>query len=449
MNDHPVTEESTIDPVCGMTVNLARAKYRSDYDGRTFYFCNPMCKIEFDANPQRVLARGPRPMKMGGHRMMEKGAQTADHRPQTATDPVCGMKVDPATARWKSEHQGRTIFFCNPSCKAKFDANPEQYAAKLDEETAGAALHPSGLRPAQDDTAPRQLAKDPVCGMSVDPATAKWKSEYRGQTIFFCNPSCKAKFDANPEQYAAKLSEEPGVGSFAALHPSGVSPAHDDTSTQDSGLRTQDSQSAIRNPQSAIEYTCPMDPEIVRDAPGPCPICGMALEPRTVTLADQPNPELVDMRRRFVVSVILTIPFLVAMVDMAIAARGGHPRLTLLQNPWVQLILATPVVLWAGWPFFERAWRSLRHAAPQHVHAHRPRHRRRVCVQRRGHAGAVDLSRHRSELSTACFRSTSSPLPSSPPSCFSDRCWSCAHERRPPARSNRCCASRQALPASC
>ncbi len=350
MNDHPATEESSIDPVCGMTVDLARAKYRSDYDGRTFYFCNPMCKIEFDANPQRVLARGPRPMKMGGHRMMDKGSQTADRGPQMATDPVCGMSVDPATARWKSEYQGRTIFFCNPSCKAKFDANPQQYGARTEDAGAGsfAALHPSAVPPAQDDTVPRQLAKDPVCGMTVDPATARWKSEHQGRTIFFCNPSCKAKFDANPQQYGAR-KEDAGGGSFAALHPSGVSPAQDDTAAQYSALSTQHS----------VEYTCPMDPEIVRDAPGPCPICGMALEPRTVTLADQPNPELADMRRRFVVSVILTIPFLVAMVDMAIAARGGHPRLTLLQNPWVQLILATPVVLWAGWPFFERAWRSL------------------------------------------------------------------------------------------
>jgi Cu+-exporting ATPase len=150
------------------------------------------------------------------------------------------------------------------------------------------------------------MAVDPICGMTVDEATAKWTSTIDGETFNFCSPSCKAKFEAT------------GNRERVTGGPSTVTSA---------------------------EYTCPMHPEIVSDRPGACPICGMALEPRVASLEETPNEELIDMQRRFVVSAVLTAPVLVlGMMEKA---------------PWLQFALATPVVLWGGWPFFVRGWVSL------------------------------------------------------------------------------------------
>ncbi len=113
-----------------------------------------------------------------------------------------------------------------------------------------------------------------------------------------------------------------------------------------------------------VEYSCPMHPQIVRDQPGSCPMCGMALEPRTVTVEEGPNPELVDMSRRFWVGLALSLPvFLLAMGDM-LPGKPLHHLLSMTALNWVQLALATPVVLWCGWPFFERAWSSVIHRSP-------------------------------------------------------------------------------------
>ncbi|SCW77101.1 heavy metal translocating P-type ATPase [Ancylobacter rudongensis] len=165
------------------------------------------------------------------------------------------------------------------------------------------------------------MAKDPVCGMDVDPHTATLKADYRGITYYFCAPGCRTKFIANPEKYLGDKGPAEPV-------PEGT------------------------------EYTCPMHPEIVQVGPGSCPICGMALEPMLVSLDDGPNHELIDMTRRFWIGLALTVP--VFALEM-----GAHlvPALHHLVPPatsaWIQLALATPVVLWAGWPFFVRGWQSL------------------------------------------------------------------------------------------
>ena len=208
-----------------------------------------------------------------------------------SVDPVCHMNVDPARAAGTSQYDGETIYFCNLGCKAKFDADPAKYVAKKH--------------------------VDPVCGMSVDPARAAGTSQFEGETVYFCSLGCKAKFDADPAQYLGR------AGGTPAVQPAG-------------GRRS--------------EWTCPMHPEIVSDRPGACPICGMALEPRTVSLDDQPNEELIDMRRRFIVSAILSAPLLVLGMTM------HHPPVWLR---WLELALATPVVLWGGAPFFVRGWQSL------------------------------------------------------------------------------------------
>lgn len=172
-------------------------------------------------------------------------------------------------------------------------------------------------------------ARDPVCGMTVDPATAAGHVAHGGQTYYFCSPRCMEKFRANPERYVegGTSQERPVLSSGAAV------------------------------------YTCPMHPEVVRDRPGNCPICGMALEPRGATAEEGSSPELADMTRRFWVGAALSLPvFLVAMSEM-LPGRPLH-FLDMRVLNWVQLVLATPVVLWCGWPFFERAWASVVHRSP-------------------------------------------------------------------------------------
>src|SRR5687767_11714174 len=173
-------------------------------------------------------------------------------------------------------------------------------------------------------------ALDPVCGMTVDPNRAAGSYEYQGKTYYFCSTHCLHRFRENPQTF---LQPKPVTISRTPPHAEPVKPNQ--------------------------KYTCPMHPEIVRDAPGSCPICGMALEPVTVSLDDEENPELVDMNRRFWVCLFLAIPvFAIGMSDLIpgepLQHRIGQSRLN-----WVQLVLATPVVLWGGWPFFVRAWQSI------------------------------------------------------------------------------------------
>jgi Cu+-exporting ATPase len=180
---------------------------------------------------------------------------------------------------------------------------------------------------------PAGEAIDPVCHMTVDPATARASTEYQGQKYYFCSPHCLEKFQADPQRYLAH-------GDHSPAHPD-VTPAP--------------------VPGTAVEYFCPMDPEVVSDRPGFCPKCGMALEPRATSAEEGPNPELADMSRRFWIGLVLGLPvFVLAMAEMI-------PGLRLLDmgvTAWVELVLATPVVLYCGWPFFERAWVSIVHRSP-------------------------------------------------------------------------------------
>ena len=163
---------------------------------------------------------------------------------------------------------------------------------------------------------PVATAVDPVCHMNVDPERAAGSSIYQGQTYYFCSKGCVAKFEADPQRY---------------LHP--------------------DKAPEPMQPAAAgTEYTCPMHPEVRQIGPGSCPKCGMALEPATFSFSseEEPNLELIDMTRRFKISVVLTVPLLALMFRDK-------------QIPWIELALATPVVLWGGWPFFERGWSSIVH----------------------------------------------------------------------------------------
>ncbi len=183
---------------------------------------------------------------------------------------------------------------------------------------------------------------DPVCGMTVNPETAAGTYEYQGKNYYFCNTHCLNKFRAEPERYLN------GTSGASIVSLQRHQPAADSSN-----------QSAIGNRQSKITYTCPMHPEIVRDAPGACPICGMALEPMTISLEQEANPELVDMTRRFWTCVVLTIPLVIIGMSDLIPGAPLKKLASMHTWSWVELVLATPVVLWGGWPFLVRGWQSI------------------------------------------------------------------------------------------
>jgi P-type Cu+ transporter len=208
---------------------------------------------------------------------------------------------------------------------------------------------------------------DPVCGMMVDPEQAAGASEYQGRRYLFCSTSCLKRFQAAPEQYIQHRSTWEARAGPQTPHTSGADeytcPMHPEIRQRGPGSCPKCGMAlepvTLAAPMTRTEYTCPIHPEIVRPVPGFCPICGMALEPRTVTIADEVNPELRDMTRRFWMSLGLTLPLLLmAMAEMVVGAPLSH-WLSGRLLAWAQLILATPVVLWGGWPFFERGWASL------------------------------------------------------------------------------------------
>jgi Cu+-exporting ATPase len=234
-------------------------------------------------------------------------------------DPVCGMKVDPSRAKATHEHAGKTYYFCCAGCKEKFSADPAKYLMpKSHVGIAPVSAHPVQIAPSAPHAASETVVQiTPVADIARKPAsneyTCPMDPEVRQQGPGDC-PKC--------------------------------------------GMALEPFHAAL--PPTKTEYTCPMHPQIVRDKPGSCPICGMALEPRTVSAAEQINPELVEMTRRFWVSVAFTIPILVvAMADFIPALSALMQVASPRTWQWLEFILATPVVLWGGWPFFVRGGRSV------------------------------------------------------------------------------------------
>jgi Cu+-exporting ATPase len=213
----------------------------------------------------------------------------------------------------------------------------------------------------------KSLATDPVCGMTIDSAKAP-SVEHQGMTFYFCCQGCITKFRADPAEYLQpKQAPLIQLATKKEAKADYTCPMHPEVHKMGPGSCPKCSMAlepaTIEVPESRTEYTCPMHPQIVRDAPGSCPICGMALEPRTVS-ADEENPELVSMTRRFWVGVALTLPLLAVMVSDILPS---HPIQHLFSGAllgWIEFALATPVVLWAGWPFFERGWQSVVHRSP-------------------------------------------------------------------------------------
>ena len=229
--------------------------------------------------------------------------------PPSTRDPVCGMEVDREHPPGGIVQRGRYVYaFCSERCHARFAAEPERF-----------------------------FAVDPVCGMEVNPKAPKGgQHEHGGRTFYFCSPKCLAKFSADPEGILRA-----GPGGMAKAAPPPAAP-----------------------PGAEIVWVCPMDPEVREKEPVPCPICGMALEPLVVggvpSAAEPPNPELANMTRRFWWGLAPALAVLgVAMGDM-LAGDALRHRLGFRAFAILQLALASPVVLWGGWPFFERAWLSVR-----------------------------------------------------------------------------------------
>jgi len=201
---------------------------------------------------------------------------------------------------------------------------------------------------------------DPVCGMSILPSDAVGYVAHRGQTYHFCSQSCLDKFRAAPETYLNPKATEP--------HPHAHGDTREYTCPMDPEVRQigpgacpkcgMALEPVSAAPLTKTEWTCPMHPEIVRDEPGSCPICGMALEPRVVTLEER-NPELDDMTRRFRWSLLLSAPILAFMVSEFLPGQPLQHALPPAAMTWSQFLLATPVVLWGGWPFFVRGWASV------------------------------------------------------------------------------------------
>jgi Cu+-exporting ATPase len=230
-------------------------------------------------------------------------------------DPICGMTVTPETAAGKLEHNAETVYFCSKGCLEKFQ-----------KQIAAPPIVQLGRRKVSENDFETHV--DPVCKMLVKPETAAGNYQYKNTTYYFCSVGCLGKFRQTPATF---------------LNPNHKAEPMDDAA-------------------EGVEYTCPMHPEIVQIGPGVCPICGMALEPKTFSLDDAPDPEYMDMKRRFRISAVLTSPvFALAMAEML---PNFHQLVSPNLSLWIQFILATPVVWWGGFPFFVRGWNSIINRRP-------------------------------------------------------------------------------------
>ena len=338
-----------IDPVCGMSVSDL-SKPNIEYQGQRYYFCGKGCLNKFQTHPEDYLAalkakksacgcavkknltektsaccgteKQPASLKSSSGCKAKQTSSTA-HDVSAAVDPVCGMQVKTDTP-YHTQVKAQEYYFCGKGCLDKFKQQPEDYLQGTQQtDTCCAApsqamVKKSACCAAQSpQSALAQSAVDPVCGMSVETSTPL-KTDYQNQTYYFCNPSCLDKFKADPVAYLIPIEQR-----------------------------------TVPEGAADMDYTCPMDPEIVQKGPGTCPICGMALEPMQPSLDDAPNPELVDFSHRF----WLTLPL---SLIVFVLAMGSHIHAFIPQHiqPWIELVLAIPVVLWAGKPILERCWTS-------------------------------------------------------------------------------------------
>ncbi|MGA7916820.1 MAG: heavy metal translocating P-type ATPase [Candidatus Acidiferrales bacterium] len=253
-------------------------------------------------------------------------------------DPVCGMTVNPERAAARVEHSGKTFYFCCAGCATKFRAEPEKY---LSAKASVAMGHGAGAALVQLGAGKPSAGLTSISGASAPSAAVGTQVAAPENLRVFESPRAQQTVPTN--EYICPMDPE-----VHQDHP-GACPK--------CGMALEPAMPAAGATQ--VEYTCPMHPEIVRSEPGSCPICGMALEPRTVAAAEEANPELVDMMRRFWACVALTIPVIVLGMSDLIPGQPLQHVLSAHTIGWIEFVLATPVVLWGGWPFFERGWMSL------------------------------------------------------------------------------------------
>jgi P-type Cu+ transporter len=271
------------------------------------------------------------------------------------------MSVDPLKAAAKSQHAGKAYYFCSAGCAKRFEQDPAKYLTATKPPVAkstsaaheaGAALPMAPLAKLSGMALPIIGAgpkeRDPVCGMFVDPQKAAGKAEHAGHTYYFCSARCTERFSNDPD----KILAAPGTAGMERHHPA------DKLVVQPEVIAAPTLPSTL--PNNDVRYTCPMHPEIVQIGPGVCPKCGMALEPMDVFTEVEADPEHDSMRRRFWVSAALSLPVL--LLSMFGDSLGFH-LVPSLKNG-IEFFLATPVVLWGGWPFFERFWKSLLNRSP-------------------------------------------------------------------------------------
>jgi Cu+-exporting ATPase len=253
-------------------------------------------------------------------------------------DPVCGMKVEPETAAAQVEYRGETYYFCAKGCARRFLQHPDQFLLPETPSPSNPKAVENAARSAVPILENAPVAEDPVCGMTVDRGKAAARREFGGRMHFFCSVRCAERFENEPGRFLAA----PGVVGIKTAPLA-------EAKTGNASLG-----------QKKIRYTCPMHPEIVQFGPGSCPKCGMALEPMDIVAQETADPEYQSMRRRFWVSAILSAPVLIlgmssGMLGFGLSGTLGH---------WMEFALAAPVVLWGGWPFFERFWSSLVNRSP-------------------------------------------------------------------------------------
>ncbi|HXM99823.1 MAG TPA: heavy metal translocating P-type ATPase [Candidatus Dormibacteraeota bacterium] len=239
-------------------------------------------------------------------------------------DPVCGMTVEPGKSI-SLMHDGELHYFCSKSCARKFEEEPKKYITAKSKPVATPA---AGLPILSNE--PKE--RDPVCGMMVEPAKAAGKVSHDGKTYFFCSKRCAERFEQDPRKFLAT----PGTTGMEAA------PA------------------APSQGSKEVRYTCPMHPQIVQIGPGTCPICGMALEPMDISAEAESDPEYDNMRKRLWISAFLSAPVLL----LSMLGEFVDLHLSPLTRNWIEFFLATPVVLWGGWPFFQRFWNSILNRSP-------------------------------------------------------------------------------------
>ena len=254
------TKTEFVDPICKMTVAPETAAGSLEHNGETVYFCSKGCLEKYK---KQIETPQKQPQLAQISRNKPTDAELKAIATETAIDPICGMSVNKATAAARFEHEGETVYFCCPNCL-------KQFQKKISGEPQSDFVQIGGIGKQAQKAKTDEKFIDPICGMSVAPETSAGNYDFKGETYHFCSTGCLNKFRQNPAAFLEEKKEE-----------------------------------KLEAESQGTEYTCPMHPEIVQIGPGSCPICGMALEPKVLSLDDAPDPEYIDMKRRFWIAAVL------------------------------------------------------------------------------------------------------------------------------------------------